>query len=109
MLHEQLRAEIKHVTIHELLHALVMMKHRADLFSVMYPGGSFRLARLSDSDEALLRLYAHPLVRHGMTMPEVRQLIVFADELLDPPGGVGFTQQQQRGLSPVNNLYGNYT
>ena len=23
--------------------------------------------------------------------------------------GVGFTQQQQRGLSPVNNLYGNYT
>ena len=27
-----------------------------------------------------------------------------------PPvtAGVGFTQQQQRGLSPVNNLYGNY-
>ena len=23
--------------------------------------------------------------------------------------GVGFTQQQQRGPSPVNNLYGNYT
>ena len=83
---DQLRAEIKHVTIHELLHALVMMKHRADPFSMMYPGGSFRLARLSDSDEALLRLYAHPLVRDGMTMPEVRQLIVFADELLDPPG-----------------------
>ncbi len=77
--------EIAHATLHEALHALAAMHHRPAVLSVMSVNTALRLPGLSDSDEALLRLHAHPLVRSGMTMPEVRRLIVFADELLDPP------------------------
>ncbi|MDE2838868.1 MAG: hypothetical protein OXL97_15380 [Chloroflexota bacterium] len=77
--------EIAHVTLHEALHALAAMHHRPAAGSVMSVNAALRLPALSDSDEALLRLHAHPLVRPGMTMSQVRQLIVFADELLDPP------------------------
>lgn len=77
--------EIAHATLHEALHALAAMHHRPAVRSVMSVNAALRLPSLGDSDEALLRLHAHPLVRPGMTMPEVRRLIVFADELLDPP------------------------
>ncbi len=77
--------EIAHATLHEALHALAAMHHRPALQSIMSVSSALRLPSLSDSDEALLRLHAHPLVRPGMTMPEVQRLIVFADELLDPP------------------------
>ena len=77
-------AEIKHVTLHEALHALAAIQHRPSPLSVMSVDGALRRTRLSDADDALLRLYAHPLVQAGMTMPEVEELIVFADELLDP-------------------------
>ena len=77
--------EIVHATLHEALHALASMHHRPAVRSVMSVNATLRLPMLSDSDEALLRLHAHPLVRPGMTMPEVQRLIVFADELLDPP------------------------
>ena len=77
--------EIVHATLHEALHALAAMHHRPAVRSVMSVNAALRLPMLSDSDEALLRLHAHPLVRPGMAMPEVQRLIVFADELLDPP------------------------
>ncbi len=77
--------EIAHATLHEALHALAAMHHRPAASSVMSVNAALRLPRLSDSDEALLRLHAHPFVQPGMTMPEVERLIVFADELLDPP------------------------
>ena len=77
--------EIAHATLHEALHALTAMHHRPAASSVMSVNAALRLPGLSDSDEALLRLHAHPLVQPGMTMPEVERLIVFADELLDPP------------------------
>ena len=76
---------IVHATLHEALHALAAMHHRPAVRSVMSVNAVLRLPMLSDSDEALLRLHAHPLVRPGMTMPEVQRLIVFADELIDPP------------------------
>ena len=75
---------IKHTTLHEVVHALVPMNHRVGPASLMNAGG-LRLAALSPMDEALIRLNSHPLVKPGMTMPEVRDLIVFSDELLDPP------------------------
>ena len=77
--------EITHVTLHEALHALAAIHHRPAIRSVMSVNTALRLPSLSDSDEALLGLHAHPLVRPGMTMPEIHRLIVFADELLDPP------------------------
>ena len=77
--------EIAHAALHEALHALTAMHHRPAASSVMSVNVALRLPGLSDSDEALLRLHAHPLVQPGMTMPEVERLIVYANELLDPP------------------------
>ena len=70
------------ITVHEALHALVPMHHSTRPTSVM--GGS-GLGLLSPRDEALFRLNSHPLIRPGMTMQEVENLIVFRDELIDEP------------------------
>ena len=43
-------------------------------------------------DEALLRLYGHPLVRPGMTISEIEPLIVFNDELSDPQPDLRFAK-----------------
>ena len=82
---DRLRAEIEHVTLHEALHALTVIDHRPSPLSVMSVNSALRLPELSDTDAALLRIHADPLVTPGMTMSDVEQLIVFADDLLDPP------------------------
>ena len=69
--------------IHEAVHALGRMIHRTELLSVMNDEVHHR-AELSPMDEALLRLHGHHLVKPGMTMADVENLIVFNDELLDP-------------------------
>ena len=81
----EIRVEVEYVTLHEALHALAAMHHRPSPISVMSVHSALRLREMTDSDEALLRLYAHPLVRPGMTMEEVEELIVFANDLRDPP------------------------
>ena len=81
----EIRVEVEHVTLHEALHALAAIHHRPSPISVMSVHSALRLPDMTDSDEALLRLYAHPLVRPGMTMEEVEELIVFAADLRDPP------------------------
>ena len=70
--------------MHEALHALVPIGHRAKPLSLMTASG-LPLAELSPMDEALIRLHSNPLVKAGMNMGEVKGLIVFEDELLDPP------------------------
>ena len=76
---------IKHVTVHEALHALVPMAHRTDPASIMDTRKSLSLPTLSRMDEDLIRLHQHHLVKPGMTMSEMEQLIVFREELLDSP------------------------
>ena len=71
------------ITIHEALHALVPIKHTARPVSIMGGGG---LNKWSRRDEQLMRLNSHRLIRPGMTMQEVRDLIVLRDELLDSLG-----------------------
>ena len=73
---------IRDTIMHEALHALALMNHRTHLSSIMARG--LNLAMLSPMDEALVRLNSHPLVKPGMTMAEVEELILFGDELLDP-------------------------
>ena len=73
---------IRSVTIHEALHALVPIGHSTRPASIM--GGS-GLNKPSPRDLELIRLNSHRLVRPGMTMEEVRQIIVLNDELLDAP------------------------
>ena len=70
------------VTVHELLHAMAAISHSTRKDSIM--GGS-GLKWLSPMDEALIRLNSHRLVPPGMTMEEVRALVVLRDELLDAP------------------------
>ena len=81
------RMEIKHITIHEILHAVTGVYHAPSPLSMMFKGGALRLDRLTDFDLGQFELHAHPLVQPGMTMDEVEAHIVFSDELLDPPSG----------------------
>ena len=76
------RRIVESITLHEVLHAMAPVGHTNRPTSI--EGGS-GLRWLSPMDEALLRLNAHHLVEPGMTMDEVRSLIVFSDELLDAP------------------------
>ena len=69
-------------TVHELLHAMTTISHSTRKDSIV--GGS-GLKWLSPMDEALVRLNSHRLVQPGMTMEEVRALVVLRDELLDAP------------------------
>ena len=78
-------AEIKFVALHEILHAVTGVHHALSPLSVMFHGGGLRLNRLGSEDSAIYRLQGHTLVEPGMTMAEVEERIVFADELLDPP------------------------
>lgn len=64
--------------IHELLHVVSYVGHRHTLDTLMGEGG-----RLSLYDEALLGLHHDPLIKPGMTMEEVEELVVLEDELLD--------------------------
>ena len=73
---------IRSVTIHEALHALVPLGHSTRPVSIM--GGS-GLNTWSPRDAELIRLNSHPLVRPGMSMEDVRKLVVLSDELLDYP------------------------
>ena len=62
---------------HEVLHAMLGIDHRPTIDALMG-------APVSVSDVALIRLHSHPLIEPGMTMAQVRNLIVLNDELLDP-------------------------
>ena len=73
---------IRSITIHEALHALVPISHSTRPASII---GTSRLNAPSPRDLVLIRLNSHRLVRPGMTMEEVRQVIVLDDELLDAP------------------------
>ena len=61
---------------HEVLHVMAAVGHRETPDHVM-------LFPLSPTDKALLQLNSHPLVRPGMSMSQVRNVIVLEDELLD--------------------------
>ena len=71
---------IRGIVVHEALHALVPISHSLRPASIM---GGAALNTLSPRDAQLVRLNSHPLVRPGMTMNEVRELIVISDDLLD--------------------------
>ena len=98
---DELRAEVRHVTLHEALHALAAVHHRPAPISVMSIHSALRLPEMSELDEALFRLHAHPLVRPGMTMEEVEELIVFADDLR----GSSPTVAEENGVRLAERAY----
>ena len=81
--YSNLKRVLNGVFLHEALHGLAPTGH-ADrssvVLSIMQSAGY-----LTYIDKAILSLNSHPLVEPGMTMSEVEPLIVFRDELLDPP------------------------
>ena len=79
---------VRSITIHEALHALVPTHHTTRPVSIMGGGG---LNKWSRRDEQLMRLNSHHLIRPGMTMHEVKDLIVFRDDLMDGLGPVKVT------------------
>ena len=78
---------IEHVMLHELLHALMPMGHRDDPLSAVNNINAPDWINLDPLEESLIRLHRNRLIRPGMTMEEVRELIVLENELLDPPEG----------------------
>ncbi len=77
--------DIRATTLHELLHSLTGVNHRHhDRTSVM-SYESLNYTTIDGIDLGLYELLADPLVKPGMTFDEVARLIVFADELNDPP------------------------
>ena len=92
----------KGIIIHESLHALVPTHHTTRPVSIMGGGG---LNRWSRRDEQLMRLNSHRLIRPGMTMQEVRDLIVLRDELLDDPGPRVVTDPLEMVWRAYESLY----
>ena len=71
------------IALHELIHVLTGMQHRhADRTSVM-GYDSLDYTTLGETDEALLRIASHSLVKPGMRFSKVGELIVFEDEMSD--------------------------
>lgn len=78
--YEKLKSYMTGVILHEALHALAPTSHAelGSVISIMASAGY-----LTYMDKAILALNSHPLVEPGMTMGEVRKLVVLRDELLD--------------------------
>ena len=79
---------IRAVTIHEALHALVPIGHRVPLGHSSRPLSVMEVAKLgvlSPRGRELLEINSHPLVRPGMSMDDVRKLIVLTEEFFDYP------------------------
>ena len=89
---------IENVMLHELLHALVPMYHRDDPFSLVNNINAPDWIELDPLEGALIRLHRNRMIRPGMTMAEVQELVVLENELLDPPDRRG------RSLTPIKML-----
>ncbi len=79
---------IRAITIHEALHALGPIDHRMPLGHSSRPLSFMEVSKmgvLSQRERQLLEINSHPLVRPGLTMDAVRQLVVPTEELLDYP------------------------
>ena len=73
------------IALHELIHILTGMLHRHDDHTSVMSYGSLDYKTLGPADDALLKIALHPLVEPGMKFDAISELIVFEDELVDPP------------------------
>ena len=84
-------AAIRSTSLHELLHAFTNVKHRHHDRSSVMSYEALDYTTIDGMDRGLFALHAHPFVQPGMSFDEVLDLIVFADELNDPPEPVGLS------------------
>ena len=88
-------SDLEGVTLHEVLHALVPIGH-PDLPWGM--GGVSGTKSLSPMGESIYALNSNDLIHIGMTMDEVREVVVLQDELLD-------YQEQVETTEPLDLLW----
>ena len=79
------------VALHELLHVLTGMLHRHQDETSVMSYSALDYLTLSESDLELIRIALHPLVEPKMMFHEIRELIVFNDELVDAPDSSSLT------------------
>ena len=89
---------IEHVTLHELVHALMPMDHRDDPMSVVNIINGPDWIELDPLEEGLIRLHRNRLIRPGMTIAQIREVVVLEEELLDPPATI------EEPLTPMEML-----
>ena len=94
---------IEHISLHELLHALAPFRHRDDPLSAVNNINAPDWLELDPLEEALIRLNNNPLVEPGMTMIEVRELVVLRDEVID--GNTAFAEVKPTGLEMLKQAY----
>ena len=85
--HDQVsrRHLIYSIALHELIHVLTGMLHRHDDRTSVMSYDSLDYNTLGETDSELIRIASHRLVRPGMAFEEIGELLVFEDELVDPP------------------------
>ena len=81
--------EVKHVLIHEALHALTAVDHSTDFSSIMSENSTLSLPYLLPWEEAMHRLYSDPKITPGMSVSEVKGLV----ELVDTSPDVQIAEQ----------------
>ena len=99
--------EIRGIIIHEALHALGPIAHRLPLGHSSRPLSVMEFAKpgaFIPRERQLLAINSHPLVRPGMSMDEVRELIVLTEELLDYP----LTDSEAAPAGPLDLILGAY-
>ena len=89
---------IEHVTLHELLHALVPLNHRDDPLSVINNINAPDWIELDPLEEALIRFHRNPAIEPGMTMDDARQVIVLEEDVLD------YSATREAELTPIEML-----
>ena len=87
--------QLREFILTKALHALLPIHYRhRDQTSVMSSYKVVDGTRLHRVEQELFKLHSDPLVRPGMAMDEVRELLVLRDELLDQPGPKPLTNLQ---------------
>ena len=76
---------IEYAMLHGLLQILVPMSYRNVPDSVLSIDKGLRFNEMSGSDRELVRILTSPLVQSGYRTADVEALVVFDDEVLDPP------------------------
>ena len=72
----------KSIIVHELMHALTGVSHVSTRVASIVGNGS-NLPKLSPVDKVLFGINSHSLVKPGMSLKQVSDLVVFDEDLLD--------------------------
>ena len=82
---------VEYSLTHHLVRVFAPMHYRNVPDSVMSIDTSTRRPELSQTDRDLIRLTRHPLVKPGATIDDIRELVVFREDLVDTPDDPAIT------------------